>query len=131
MQLLFFIFPYFDKLFVMNIGAEIIAAEIIEQLQDGGFSITLTAVLPYETQAEDWAETDRDRFYEAVRRCTQEKRTSNQYDDTCISRNVEFMLNTADCMIAVWNGSSGNIEYAVRLAEQKGIRVITINPERV
>lgn len=115
----------------MNIGAEIYAAEIIERLQDEGASVTITAVLPFETQASDWSENDRDRFFEVIRRCSEETRTSSSYDDACIAKNIDFMINASDYLIAVWNGKPGNIEYAVCKAKQKNIPIIEINPDLV
>ena len=115
----------------MNLGAELYAAEIIEQVQKDNPSVTITAVLPYETQAEDWAEPGRDRFFETVQHSTEEVFTSRRYDDTCIAKNLEYMLGFSDELVAVWNGSPGNVEYAVREANRRGIPVIQINPELV
>ena len=113
----------------MNLGAELIAAEIIEELQTERENITLTAVLPYELQAADWPEDGRDRFFEAVRLSDEEKQVQTHFDDACAAKTVRFMIDAADAMIAVWNGSPGDVALAVRSAEEKGIPVIQIHPE--
>lgn len=112
----------------MNPGAELFAAEIIEGLQSSGENITLTAVLPYELQAEDWSEDSRNRFFECVRKCNKEKLLQTHYDDTCIAKNIQFMIDASDCVIAVWNGSLGNVSFTVQLANEKGIPVTVIDP---
>lgn len=113
----------------MNIGAELFAAEIIEDLQAEGKDITLTAILPYELQAEDWPEEGRERFFETVRRCNEEKHVQAHYDDMCMANTARMMTDAADCVIAVWNGSPGDVGLTVQMAKEKGLPVFQINPE--
>ena len=115
----------------MNIGAELYAAEIIEDLQTEGNNITLTAVLPYELQAEDWPEDGRERFFETVRRCNEEKHVQAHYDDTCMAKTARFMIDAADSMISVWNGNPGDVGLTVQMAKEKGIPVTVIDPEHL
>ena len=115
----------------MNIGSELFAAEIIEDLQAEGKNITLTAVLPYELQAEDWPEDGRDRFFETVRRCNSEKHVQAHYDDTCMANTDRFMLDAADSLIAVWNGGPGDVGLTVQMAKEKGIPATVIHPEHL
>ena len=113
----------------MNIGAELFAAEIIEDLQAEEKDITLTAILPYELQAEDWPEEGRERFFETVRRCNEEKQVQAHYDDMCMANTARLMTDAADCVIAVWNGSPGDVGLTVQMAKEKGLPVFQINPE--
>lgn len=115
----------------MNIGAELFAAEIIEDLQAEGKNITLTAVLPYELQAEDWPEAGRERFFETVRRCNEEKHIQAHYDDMCMANTARYLTNAADCVIAVWNGQPGDVGMTVQMAKEKGVTVVQINPENL
>ena len=115
----------------MNIGAELFAAEIIETLQSEGKNITLTAMLPYELQAADWPEDGRERFFETVRRCNEEKHVQAHYDDTCMANTARFMTDAADSVIAVWNGSPGDVGLTVQMAKEKGIPVTVIDPEHL
>lgn len=115
----------------MNIGAELFAAEIIEGLQAERKDVTLTAVLPYELQAADWPEDGRERFFETVRRCNEEKHVQAHYDDMCMANTARFMTEAADCVIAVWNGTPGDIGLTVQMAEEKGIPVTVIHPEHL
>lgn len=113
----------------MNIGAELFAAEIIEGLQTEGKNITLTAMLPFELQAADWPEDGRERFFETVRRCNEEKLVQSHYDDMCMANTAQFMTDVANCVIAVWNGKPGDVGITVQMAENKGIPVFQINPD--
>ena len=115
----------------MNIGAELYAAEIIEDLQAEENNITLTAVLPYELQTEDWPEDGRERFFETVRRCNEEKHVQAHYDDMCMANTARFMTDAADSVIAVWNGSPGDVGITVHMAKEKGIPVTVIHPEHL
>ena len=115
----------------MNLGAELMAAEIIEDLQAERKNITLSAILPYELQAEDWPDEGRERFFEAVRRCNTEKQMQAHYDDTCMARTAAFMIDLSNALIAVWNGSLGDVSIAVQLAKEKGIPVIQIDPNNL
>lgn len=113
----------------MNIGAELFAAEIIEDLQTEQKDITLTAILPYELQAADWPEDGRERFFETVRRCNEEKHVQAHYDDMCMANTARLMTDAADCVIAVWNGFPGDVGLTVQMAKEKGLPVFQINPE--
>ena len=115
----------------MNIGAELFAAEIIEGLQAERKDITLTAVLPYELQAADWPEDGRERFFETVRRCNEDKLVQAHYNDTCMANTARFLTDAADCVIAVWNGNPGDVGLTVQMAKEKGISVVQINPENL
>lgn len=115
----------------MNIGAELFAAEIVEALQAENKNVTLTAILPYELQAADWPEDGRERFFETVRRCNEEKHVQTHFDDMCASNTARFLVDAADCMIAVWNGAPGDVGLAVQMAKEKGIPVTVIHPDRL
>jgi Trk K+ transport system NAD-binding subunit len=82
--------------------------------------------LPYEAQAQDWPERDRDRFFEIIERCNEERMTSFRYDDMTVSKNTEAMFDLADVVIAVWNGKPGEIDYALLRAEKRGIPTVIV-----
>ena len=107
----------------MNIGAELFAAEIIEGLQAERKDITLTAA--------DWPEDGRERFFETVRRCNEDKLVQAHYNDTCMANTARFLTDAADCVIAVWNGNPGDVGLTVQMAKEKGISVVQINPENL
>lgn len=114
----------------VNVGAEMLASEAVQSLPGYGDEITLTAVLPFETQSSDWSEADRDRYFGILQRCTGERFTGRYYDDTCAARNHDAILVEADVLLAVWNGAPGEIAYTVQRAREKNLPVIRIDPNR-
>ena len=56
---------------------------------------------------------------------------SEAYDDGCMQRRNEWMVDRCDVLLAVWDGSSGGTANCVRYAERVGRTVVRINPREL
>ena len=98
----------------MAIGVDMYAAEIVLELKAEYPFITLEAAIPCETQAAKWSEPLRDRYYKIAELCDHETMLQKQYTSDCMQKRNQYMVNHADILLAVWDGSSSGTGSTVR-----------------
>lgn len=112
----------------MALGVDIYAAEIVLNLKAKYPDITLESAIPCETQAIKWAVAARERYYNIAAKCDKETMLQREYTPDCMEKRNRYMVDHADYILAVWNGSPSGTGKTVRYAHQQGKPVITINP---
>ena len=113
----------------MTLGANTYFAETVLELRDEKYpDITFEAAIPYETQAENWSESQRDRYYSAVSRCDTETLLQTVYTEDCMRRCDMYMIDRCDYLIAIWDGSHDSVGVAVRYAGKSGKNIIQTDP---
>ena len=118
---------YRDFLCGMARGCDTYFAECVLAVKQSGFpDITLTAMIPCPTQPSAWTAEERAR-YETLCGCCDEVRVLEPaYTEGCMLRRNRTMVDEADLVISVWDGSLGGTASTVRYAErcEKPIRRI-------
>lgn len=112
----------------MAIGVDMYAAEIVLGLKASYPGITLESAIPCESQAAKWSEALRDRYFDIASKCDKETLIQTHYSPDCMDKRNRYMVDHADVLIAVWDGSPSGTGKTVRYAHQQGKSVITINP---
>ena len=112
----------------MALGVDIYAAEIVLNLKTKYPHITLESAIPCETQAIKWSVTARERYYNIAAKCDKETMLQREYTPDCMENRNRYMVDHADYILAVWNGSPSGTGKTVRYAHQQGKPVIIINP---
>ncbi len=87
-------------------GVDMYAAEIVLELKKRYPQITLECAIPYERQAVRWPEALRNRYFSIAERCDQETMLQRQYTPDCLRKRNQYMVDHADIVLAVWNGTS-------------------------
>lgn len=113
----------------MDIGIDQIAAKIVLKLKEKYPQITLESAIPYEEQAVDWTEDQRDEYFYIASQCDKETILQGAYTPDCFSKRNEYMVNHSMYVIAVWNGSSNITKYTVMCARRLNRHLTIINPE--
>lgn len=113
----------------MEIGTDMYAAEIVLGLKAFYPGITLECAIPCECQAEKWPEDLRNRYFDIASKCDTETLVQTHYTQDCKDKCSRYMVDHADTLIAVWNGSSSGTGKMVRYAHQQGKTVIIIDPK--
>ena len=85
----------------MNLGGDLLCADIVLELKQYYPNIQLEAVFPYENQAEHWTEMQRDNYYEIASQCDYETLLQYHYDDDCIMRQREYIANSSNLILSV------------------------------
>ena len=112
----------------MAIGVDMYAAEIVLGLKASYLGITLESAIPCESQSAKWSEVLRDRYFDIASKCDKETLIQTHYSPDCMDKRNRYMVDHADVLIAVWDGSPSGTGKTVRYAHQQGKPVIIINP---
>ncbi|MFI3327353.1 MAG: SLOG family protein [Clostridia bacterium] len=111
--------------------------EIKEKLQSqtrafaftGGdfLNIKLISVTPYEEQAKNFTEKDRDIYYNILEKSDEVIQLANHYHKNCFKDRNQYMVDHSTKLIAYWNGAfrSGTAQ-TVRMAEKQNIEIINL-----
>lgn len=112
----------------MALGVDTWCAEIVLEIKKKYPFITLECVLPCEIQAKYWSEKQRDRYFGIIEKCDKETLLQSIYTEGCMLERNEFMVESSDYVLAVWNGvKKGGTYYTIKLAKKKDKRVIIID----
>ena len=112
----------------MSLGVDLYAAEIVLDLKVAYPDITLESAIPCESQAETWSDEQRDRYFDIAARCDKETLLQTRYTWDCIEKRNRYMVNHANMLLAVWDGTSGETSSTVRYARRHGKTVLVIDP---
>lgn len=114
----------------MALGADIWGAELVLRFKKEYRDIKLIAVLPCETQADRWSVEQRERYFNILAECDNTVYISRHYTKDCMFRRNRWLVDHANFVIAVYNGTqNGGTAYTVQYAASKCRALITINPD--
>jgi len=112
----------------MALGVDIYAAEIILDLKKQYSNLILEAAIPCLNQTEKWSREQQDRYFAIHNRCDKTTVIQREYTSSCMQKRNKYMVDQADFVIAVWNGSPSGTGKTVRYALSKGKNITALNP---
>ena len=86
----------------------------------------LIAMVPCPEQADRWPEADRDRYRALLLRCEAIHVLENTYSEGCMQRRNRAMVDRADLLISVYDGSGGGTGSTVAYARESGVTIIPL-----
>ena len=95
----------------MALGVDMYAAEIVLELKKQYPQITL------------------DRYFSIAEQCDQETMLQRQYTPDCLRKRNRYMVDHADIVLAVWNGSPSGTGQTVWYAGETGKPVWILRPD--
>lgn len=104
-------------------GCDFYFAEAVLECRRGGQNIRLEAYLPCPSQPDRWSAADRQRYEMLLKECDAVHMVEPSYSEGCMLRRNRAMIDRADGLLTVWDGSSGGTQAAVRYAGRRGIPV--------
>ena len=111
-------------------GVDQWGAEIILSMKKQYPHIQLIAVLPCETQANRWSPAQRERYFNMLAVCDDVITLRAHYMPQCILERNRYMVDRADYLLAVYDGSGkGGTAYTVRYVREKKREIIVIHPD--
>ena len=113
----------------MALGTDLFAAEIVIQLRKSYPDISLSAIIPCASQSSKWSSFQQEQYTNAIRQCDHVVVLQKEYTSDCMQKRNEYLINHADCIIAVWDGRISGTGQTVQLARHKGIPVTALNPK--
>ena len=113
----------------MALGSDMLCAQIVLELRQSYPEIKLECALPCEEQTKFWSDTQRKDYQEILAKCDYISIMSKRYSPACLHIRNKYMVKKSDCLIAIWNGTSGGTQNTILLAGRHNIPVDIINPD--
>lgn len=85
--------------------------------------LRLEAYLPCPSQPDRWSAEDRSRYQYLLGECAAVYLLEPEYSEGCMLRRNRAMVDRADGLLTVWDGSSGGTGATVRYARRQGKQV--------
>lgn len=110
----------------MDLGAQQWGAELVLALKAKYPGITLEVVLPYEEQAADWTEEQRDRYFTIIAHCDKETLLQRKMTPDCLRRRDTYMLDQSSYVIAISSTRQEEMSNPITYARKHGKTIIAI-----
>lgn len=101
-------------------GCDFYFAEAVVHLRKARPGIRLEAYLPCPSQADRWPQADQTRWQALLLQCDAVYMVEQTYTKGCMLRRNRAMVDRADALLTVWDGSPGGTEAAIRCARKQG-----------
>ena len=105
-------------------GCDTYFAEIVLARRDRG--LRLEAEIPCPGQADRWPEADRRRYHALLLECAVVHVLDDVYSEGCMLRRNRAMVDRADILITVYDGSGGGTGSTIAYANARGVEVLPV-----
>ena len=110
----------------MALGCDFYCAEAVLNLKAMYPDVTLEAAVPYKTQAENWGNTNLQRYENILSRCDMVTVLQESYSPACMMLRNRYMVDNSSVLIACYDGLSGGTWNTIKYAMSKSKEVIQI-----
>ena len=110
----------------MALGVDQLFALVALKMRDyNGLDVKVVAALPCLNQNKNWRD---DTYWQNIMSRADEKVYvhNGEYTLWCMQKRNEYMVDNADSILAVWNGTSGGTANCIRYANRKNKEVVNI-----
>lgn len=109
-------------------GCDLYFAEAVLTLRDAGElpDANLTAMLPCPSQAARWDAKTLDRYRQILARCDEVRVLEAEYSPGCMLRRNRAMVDAADVLLTVFDGSEGGTAATIRYAKRRGTEIVPV-----
>lgn len=109
-------------------GCDLYFAEAVLALRDAGElpGTALAAMLPCPTQAARWDRQTQERYRRILARCDTVRMLEERYTPGCMLRRNRAMVDAADVLLTVFDGSEGGTAATVRYASHRGTQIVPL-----
>lgn len=113
----------------MALGVDTLFALAVLELKDEGYDIKLHCAIPCKNHSCKWLKESVDLYNDILKKADIVKIVTNEdYKPYLMQVRNEYMVNLADKVIAVWDGSNGGTANCVRYAQKKNKEIIRLIP---
>ena len=108
-------------------GFDLLAAEVVLNVQKWYPDIRLTAIVPCPEQTRYFSDEDKFTYKTVLNGCGRVVLIADRYDPGCFHRRNDYLADNAALIVGYWDGTpQGGTYYTVRRAESKQIPVINL-----
>ena len=116
----------------MALGVDTVFALAVIELKNSGYDIKLHCAIPCKNHSSKWINESVELYNKILKKADIVKLVSNEeYKPWLMQRRNEYMVDLADMVIAVWDGTSGGTENCVKYADKIGKSIMRINPHNI
>ena len=110
----------------MALGIDTMYALIALGLKQHDYNVTLEAAIPCKDHSSKWFnKVDVDRWHDIVAAADIVTQVSDKaYDYKCMQDRNEYMVDTCDLLIAVWDGTPGGTANCIKYAKKQNKEII-------
>lgn len=110
----------------MAMGCDLYFCECVLALRARHQDVSVEAVVPCPSQADNWPETERVRYRMLVSACNYETLVSKKYTPDCMQRRNRYLVDHAALLIAVFDGTAGGTQYTIQYALRRGLKILDL-----
>jgi len=112
-------------------GADIWCAEIVLACKQtyADIPVALTAIIPFSSQPNSFPLSYMRRYAEILKKADNIVTIAEKYVPGCMHKRNKYMVDHADCMIAVSNGAAGGTQDTLGMAKKKGLDIVLFHPD--
>ena len=96
------------------------------QLRAKDPEIRLIAMIPWPGQAKSWPAAEQERYGQLCALCDRRVLVSETYTRNCMQRRNRAILEQAQVLISVYDGTSGGTGNTVRDARKLGLQILPV-----
>lgn len=113
----------------MALGVDQCAALAVIELKDEGYPIRLHAAIPCRNQEKMWPKQSQELYYAILSKADIKTIvTDTEYSPTCMQIRNIYMVDHADQVLAVWDGTAGGTKNCIDYAKKKQKTITIIQP---
>lgn len=113
----------------MALGVDTVFALAVLELKEDGYDIKLHCAIPCKNHSCKWTKQNVDLYNDILSKADIVKLVSDEYyKPYLMQKRNEYMVNLANKVIAVWDGSNGGTGNCVKYAEKYGKDIVRIVP---
>ena len=113
----------------MALGCDLYFCECVLALRSKHPDVTVEAVIPCPTQADEWREAERLRYRTLVSACDYATVVSSHYTWDCMQRRNRYLVDHAALLIAAYDGTAGGTQYTIQYAIRRGVEIVDLPVE--
>ena len=107
-------------------GCDLYFAEAVLELRDAGAGVKLIAMLPCPSQAAHWDARTQARYRQTLARSDEVRVLEAEYSPGCMLRRNRAMVDAADVLLTVFDGSEGGTAATIRYAKRRGTEIVPV-----
>lgn len=113
----------------MALGVDTVFALAVLELKEEGYNIQLYCAIPCRNHSCKWIEESIQQYNDILSKADTVKLVSDEeYKPYLMQKRNEYMVDLADKVIAVWDGTKGGTANCVQYAKKVGKEIIKVNP---
>lgn len=113
----------------MALGVDQLFALAVIELKNEGFPIMLHCAIPCKNHECKWPKQGQELYHKILDQAdTVHLVTDAPYQPYLMNKRNEYMVNMADEVLAIWDGSKGGTGNCVNYAKKKEKKITLINP---